>query len=230
MATTDLVLSSGFLAFARHIGFLRAVEAAELEVDAICGTSSGALVAALWAAGHPLDTISAELSSRTPLSFFRLHKRPWQGLVSLRLMVELLEDLLPPTFADLQRPLGVGVVDGERRYRLLTGGELASAVAASCAIPHIFAPVWVDGEPFIDGGVVDRLGLAAFRAWRPENPVVAHHVERTAGRDVAIDPCRVTLVTTPRSGARFWDLGDFAGQVAEAERITAAALADAGRG
>ena len=47
----DLVLSSGFLAFARHLGFLTAIEESELDVSGVCGTSSGALVGAMWACG-----------------------------------------------------------------------------------------------------------------------------------------------------------------------------------
>ena len=43
----DLVLSSGFLAFARQAGFLEAVEQLGLAVDGVCGTSSGALAGAL---------------------------------------------------------------------------------------------------------------------------------------------------------------------------------------
>ena len=184
MATTDLVLSSGFLAFARHIGFLRAVEAAELEVGAICGTSSGALVAALWAAGYTPEAIAFELSSRKPLSLFRVHARPWRGLFSLRAMVELLEGLLPPAFSDLDRPLGVGVVDRAGRYRLLTEGSLARSVAASCAMPYIFEPVRIDGEDYIDGGAVDRLGLTAWRAWRGTGlPILTN--QRRAWRGLA---------------------------------------------
>ncbi len=141
-------------------------------------------------------------------------------------MIELLEELLPPAFSDLQRPLGVGVVDRQGRYRLLTEGSLARSVAASCAMTYIFARVVVDGEPYLDGGAVDRLGLAAWRDWRDQRSVVVHRVERTAGRDVAVDLAGVTLVKTPRSGARFWNLGDFAGQVIEAVRITEATLAE----
>ena len=48
----DVILSSGFLAFARHIGVFDAIEECDIEVDAICGTSSGSMVGALYAAGY----------------------------------------------------------------------------------------------------------------------------------------------------------------------------------
>jgi NTE family protein len=212
----DLVLSSGFLAFARHAGFLAAVEDAGLEVDALCGTSSGALAAAMRAANYRADAIAAELSSRRPVAMLRPHLALWRGALSLRAFVDHLRTLLPPRFEDLAHPLALGVRAPDGRPRLLTSGPLPEAVAASCAIPWLFAPVRHEGTPYHDGGTVDRTALAAFRAWRGPRPTVLHLVERTAGRDVDDDLTSVAVVRTPRSGASFLSLGDFATQAAEA--------------
>ena len=48
----DLVLSSGFLAFAAHSGFLEAVTEAALPIHSVMGTSSGALSGSLFCAGY----------------------------------------------------------------------------------------------------------------------------------------------------------------------------------
>ncbi len=53
----DLVLSSGFLAFASHSGFLKAVEAAGLHVSGVMGTSAGALSGSLYCAGYSPDAV-----------------------------------------------------------------------------------------------------------------------------------------------------------------------------
>ena len=54
----DVVLSSGFLAFGSHCGFLQAIVDARLEVAGVMGTSSGALVGSLFAAGlTPLEIL-----------------------------------------------------------------------------------------------------------------------------------------------------------------------------
>lgn len=50
--TFDLVLSSGFLAFASHSGFLKAVSEAEINVGGVMGTSAGALSGSLYSAGY----------------------------------------------------------------------------------------------------------------------------------------------------------------------------------
>ena len=51
------MLSSGFLAFASHSGFLKAVEAASLQVSGVMGTSAGALSGSLYCAGYSPDAV-----------------------------------------------------------------------------------------------------------------------------------------------------------------------------
>jgi NTE family protein len=204
----DLVLSSGFLAFARHAGFLAAVEEVGVPVEGICGTSSGALAGALWAAGMPAREILQELCGKTPLDWARWHWAPWRGLWSLDRVVSELERRLPATFEGLPRPLGVGVATAERAHLLLTSGPLPLAVAASCAVPWMFTPVQLAGRWLHDGGAVDRTGLAAWRTHRPEARPIVHLVERTAGasKEPVLDG--LVVVHSPPSGAKLWSLGD----------------------
>lgn len=220
----DLLLSSGFLAFARHLGFLDALSLHSVDVDAIVGTSSGAMVGALWLAGHPLDDIAAELSRAAPLSTVRPTLTPWRGALSLQAAQDRLAAMLPARIEDLPKPFAVGVVDADGAHALLTEGPLAPAVMASCAMPHVFAPVRIEGRSYSDGGALDRLAVRPWRRWRPGRAALAHWVMRTAGVDVDVDLEGVTVVRTPRSGAKLWSLGDFEGQRLEAARITREAL------
>jgi len=203
---------------------LDAVEARGLAIDAVVGTSSGALAGALWVAGHPAARVAEILASRTPFSYMGAHFAVWEGLFSMAPVIETLRGLLPPTFADLPRPFAVGVAGPGGAHALLSSGDLPAAVAASCAMPVIFAPVAHGGARWRDGGAVDRLGLKAWRAWRGPRPVVVHRVARSAGVDAADDLSGAILIETPRSGASFWSLGDFAGQRAEARSLAGRAL------
>lgn len=229
----DLVLSSGFLAFAAHAGFLAAVEDAGVAVDGICGTSSGALTGALWAAGMDSRAIFDRLTARRPISWARPHRSPWRGALSLDPVVTELTTLLPPTFEALGRPFGVGVRAPDGTHRLITVGRLPEAVAASCAVPWLFAPIGIDGEWLADGGAVDRTALSAWRRARPDTRVVLHLIERTAGAlGEAVDGA--TVVRSPKSGASLWNLGDPAAAFEAsrtAARITLSGLPrEAGRG
>jgi NTE family protein len=210
----DLILSSGYLAFSRQLGFLDAWSAVGGTADALVGTSSGALIGALWAAGHTPDAIAAWIPKR-PLALVR-PSWPWRGLFRLDGLRRLLNDKLPATFEELSIPLGVGVVDvTDRTHLLATSGDLRDAVLASCAVPWLFEPVTWEGRPRMDGGVLDRTAVSAWRAWRPSRQAVLHRLERTAGRDQPDDLSSVRLVVAPRARASLWTMGDLAGERAE---------------
>jgi NTE family protein len=71
-------------------------------------------------------------------------------------------------------PLAVSAFDlGARRTAVLVSGPLAAALHASCAFPFLFQPVRVGGRLLLDGGVLDRPGLAAVGAGER---VLAHHL------------------------------------------------------
>ena len=129
----ELILSSGFLAFARHCGVIDAILDRGLQVDGLCGTSSGALVGALWLAGHHPNDIEAELMNLAPYRMLALSYTPWRGLLSMRHLQRRLENLLPESFSDLRLPFGVGVCHKSQGHLILKEGHLPSAVAASCA-------------------------------------------------------------------------------------------------
>ena len=215
-STVDVVLSSGFLAFARHLGFLKGVSES-LTIDGICGTSSGAVIGALWASGMSADQIQNLITQKRPFQY--LTPILWRGLFSLAPFIRFLEDHLPPTFEDLKHPFAAGVAR-QGHYHLLTRGSLIPAVVASCAIPYLFQPINVDGVMYQDGGVVDRLGLSSWRALRPDAFLIAHQVQRTRGKDQNESDIRSRCVYTPRSGASFLSLGPFLDQVDEAYQLT----------
>ncbi len=220
----DLVFSSGFLAFARHCGFLAGVEDADLDVHGLCGTSSGALVGALWLAGFPDARIAEELSAAAPIRSLKPRVAVWGGVFSMDKVLVRLREWLPPRFEDLDRSFGVGVLRTDGGGELVTSGSLPEAVAASCAVPDLFAKVPVDGRRLGDGGAVDRLFLEEWRTLRGlDAPPLVHLVDRSAGAPTDV-PADVAVVRTPRSGAKFWNLGDFAGQLEEARRRTADVL------
>ena len=217
----DVILSAGYLAFARQTGFLDAVEQTELPVEGVCGTSSGAMVGAMWAAGMTARAIAEELQSKRPIDAFATNWQVWDGWAAFRLdpVVARLRELLPPRFEDLKRPFSCGVMTLDRVHVLLSSGPLPEAVAASCAIPRLFAPVRVGDILYADGGVIDRTAIAAFRALRGERPTLVHLVERSRGGNDG-DLSRVPVVRSKRANASLAGIRDFASEF-EATRRTA---------
>lgn len=132
------------------------------------GTSAGALSGSLWAAGFSAREVAEILGATAPIARLRPCCPPWAGpgLLRMDVVVEELRGLLPPRFEDLQRPLGVGLASVSGGHLLVDSGSLPEPVAASAAIPVVFAPVpvpggkvggcdsWVGGCMHVQGRVV----------------------------------------------------------------------------
>jgi len=146
----DVVLSSGFLAFAAHAGFLSAVEEHSQRhgerVGGVMGTSAGALAGALFAAGYAPAELASVLRERPPLAYLSLNaSQLWTGVFTLDGAVARLRELLPATFEELPLRFACGVVDARGRHVLVHSGPLPEAVAASAAVPCLFRPVHIPG-------------------------------------------------------------------------------------
>lgn len=167
-----LSLSSGFFGFFAHAGFVSALEEAGLRPARLGGSSAGALVAGCWASG----LTAAEIAD----TFFGLRREdfwdpaPGLGLLRGRLFRRRLEATLGARrIEDCAVPIAVSAWDVlGRRTRVLRRGELAAAIHASCAFPGLFQPVWIDGRPYLDGGIADRPGLQSVEGGR----VLYHHL------------------------------------------------------
>lgn len=168
-----LALSSGFFGFFAHAGAVSVLEEEELFPARICGSSAGALVGGLWAAGVPASKIRAELLELRREHFW--DPRPGLGLLRGARFRARLEALLPvKTFEDCPRPLALSAWDlGARRTVVLREGPLAPAIHASCAAPILFQPVLTGGRAYLDGGIQDRPGLAGAEG---DPRVLYHHL------------------------------------------------------
>lgn len=104
---------------------------------------------------HCAVQVAAELSRVPPAQLLRPNLQPWKGgVLTLDPVVERLRQLLPATFEELPVPLAVGVVDQTGKHTLVRSGPLPEAVAASAAIPMIFAAVNIPGEALMSSSLL----------------------------------------------------------------------------
>jgi NTE family protein len=172
-APFTLGLSSGFFGFFAHAGVISVLEEEGLFPTRVVGSSAGALAGGLWAAGVPARRIREELLALRREHFW--DPRPGLGLLRGALFRARLEAILPvETFEACPRPLAVSAFDlRARRTAVLRTGPLAPALHASCAAPVLFQPVSIGGRTYLDGGVLDRHGLAGLD---PGERVLYHHL------------------------------------------------------
>jgi NTE family protein len=220
----DLVLSSGLFAFSRHVGVIEALERREIQPEAVVGTSSGALVAALWLAGMKPAELCRTLCAVRPVRWLVPNARPWQGAFSTRRIAQELGRHLPPSFEDLPRSLAVGVASTAGEHRLIDRGPLVDAGVASLARPRLFAPVLRAGQPAVDGGTVDRRALQAAVQRRPGRRVILHEVERPHGRPPEGAERPLVHIQTEPSAATLLGTGPYYFEKERARTVALAAL------
>lgn len=140
-----------------HIGVLKAFDDAGFKPSCISGTSMGAVVGALYAAGIKPDKMMELISDKGFLRMFKL--RPsFSGFLEMSFLKKVLKAYLPDTFEELNIPLFVSATN-LRTHDLTTfhTGIIYKTVLASASIPILFQPVEIDGEKYVDGGIVNNL-------------------------------------------------------------------------
>jgi len=157
-------MSSGFFGFFAHAGMLTALESAGLTPCRISGSSAGALVGGLWASGLSGEDLRRLLSELRREDFW--DPAPGLGLLrGKRFMAKLRATQIATTFETCRVPVALSLYDlGKRRTIVAQAGELATAIAGSCALPGLFQPVRWQDRWVLDGGISDRPGLAAVPA------------------------------------------------------------------
>jgi len=177
---TVLVLGGGAMRGMAHIGVIRALIEARVQVDAIVGTSIGALIGARWAMGASIEELEEDALGVTEQAVLKRNIKAYMiaGLAQVSIYDgEHYRDLIqriiaPATFASLVRPIRVNAMslrNGDERW-FGHGAEstlsLVDAVYASGALPLIFPPLTLaDGDLLVDGGLKTMVGLVEAIRW-----------------------------------------------------------------
>ncbi|MEO5642057.1 MAG: patatin-like phospholipase family protein [Bacteroidia bacterium] len=185
-----LVLSGGGARGFAHLGVLQAFDELGIHVDAISGTSAGAVVGAFYFSGHKAADTLRLISS---YKIYQWARPTWRkpGFLNMDKIAKLFSAYLPKTFEELDRPLTVAVTDilqGESLF--INSGELVPAICGSSCIPILFNPVKFNGRELVDGGVMNNfpveplLDKAANIIGVHVNPVV-HGIQHVAMKNMA---------------------------------------------
>ena len=168
---TAFVLGGGGLLGAVEVGMLRALLEAGVEPDLLLGTSVGALNGALVAADPGpgvIDRLVAlwesaaatkEVYGDNPVRQVTRAVRTGTHLHSAKPLRErLATELGDRTFDDLEVEFQCCAASIERAAEhWFTTGRVVDAVVASAAVPGLLRPAVVDGEHYLDGGIVNSI-------------------------------------------------------------------------
>lgn len=159
-----LVLGGGAARGFAHIGAIKALEAQGIVPDLVVGTSAGAVVGALYAAGNggfELQKLAMQMEEGQ-VSDWSLPDRgvirgeALQNFVNRAVGQRPLEKL-PRLFAAVATDLQSGEATV---FRI---GNTGMAVRASSSVPGVFQPVKINGREYVDGGLVSPVPVKAAR-------------------------------------------------------------------
>ena len=163
MKTVSLVLGSGGARGLAHIGVIHCLEENDYEIRSIAGSSIGALIGGIYAAGK-LDEYEQWVRAVTKVDIVTLLDLSWgkSGLVKGDKIINTLIDLVGEQLIEdlpIQYTAVATDVKGQKEI-WIKSGKLFDAIRASISIPLLFTPFKHRGVDLIDGGVLNPVPVA----------------------------------------------------------------------
>lgn len=160
-----LALGSGGSRGFAHVGVIKVLEEAGITADIVTGSSSGAVVAALYAAGHSAKSLEelAVSVERDALVDVTLFGKGWVLGEALQQFVN--EAVRSRPLEGLVRPFAVMVTRARDGAPVVFNrGDTGLAVRASSSVPNVFIPPVIRGEEYVDGGLTTPVPVRTARA------------------------------------------------------------------
>ena len=149
-----LALGGGAARGFAHIGVIKVLEAQGINPDIIVGTSAGAVVGALYAAGNSGFELQ-KLAHKLDESKLADWSLPDRGVLKGEGLQKFVNDAVAQRpIESLKKPFAVVATDlASGRGILFRTGNTGMAVRASATVPGIFKPVSINGHDYVDGGL-----------------------------------------------------------------------------
>lgn len=156
--TIALALSGGGNRGAVHVGILHAFDSLGIKIDAISGTSAGAIIGSLYCSGLSGSDIRDifDKQKANKLLHFTFKNT---GIANMANLVTVLENNISKNdYKALKTKLFVCAsnIDNDQ-FEILEDGDLFAHVCASASIPILFEPVLINGMYYVDGGLFNNL-------------------------------------------------------------------------
>ena len=195
-----LVLGSGSARGWAHVGVIRALEAAGIRPDLVCGPSIGALVAAAYVAGElaSFEQWLLGLGVRDVLALMDVRMNG--GMIKgERLMEFFRRNFIARPIGELPMPFGAVATELDTGAEVwLREGSIIAAVRASIALPALFAPAVHEGRVLVDGALVNPVPVSLARAMGAEIVIAV---------DLSSDIMSRRMRTEPESEAPAVEIG-----------------------
>jgi NTE family protein len=159
-----LALGAGTARGFAHVGVLKVLEAHGIPIGLVVGTSVGSLVGCMHAFGHPtyeIQKMAASLERSDVVDLIVPDNGFVRGEKLEAYVNRLVRDTPMEEFPVAFHAVATDIATG--REKVFSKGNAGAAVRASCSIPGIFQPVKIEGDTYVDGGLVSPLPVDAAR-------------------------------------------------------------------
>lgn len=161
--TVSLVLGSGGARGMAHIGVIQVLEERGFNIRSISGSSIGALVGGIYAAGE-LETYTRWACALERFDVLRLLDFSFSGTALFKgeRIIHTLKDLIADqNIEDLPISYTAVATDLEESKEVwLSRGPLFDAIRASIAFPTVFSSFPYNGKKLVDGGLLNPVPIA----------------------------------------------------------------------
>ncbi len=163
-AKLALALGGGAARGFAHIGVIKVLESQGIVPDILVGSSAGAVVGALHAAGHNGYELQ-KLAHRLDESRISDWSLPARGVLKGEALQQFVNEAVGQRPLEaLKRPFGAVATDLHSGESIIfRTGNTGMAVRASAAVPGVFQPVKVAGREYVDGGLSSLVPVRAAR-------------------------------------------------------------------
>jgi NTE family protein len=160
-----LALGGGAARGFAHVGVIKALEAQGITPDIIVGTSAGAVVGALYAAGYngfEMQEMSMEMDESQVSDW----SMPNRGVIKGEALQDFINHAVKQrTLEKMSKTFAVVATDLHSGEMIVfRSGNTGMAVRASSAVPGVFQPVSINGHEYVDGGLVSPVPVRVARA------------------------------------------------------------------
>lgn len=208
-----LALGGGGARGFAHLGALKAFEEFGIKFDRVAGTSAGSLVAAFYAGGYSWEQMYKVAKKIDPKelrsNIIPLMPSDTEGIQ--KVMKDYLGDI---NIEDLSLPFSAIAVDiKSTREVCISHGNLAKAVAGSCAVPSVFKPVEFGDMILCDGGLQNTIPSDILRYYDCDyviaidcNPQRTYGTDSTKFMDVISCSIRILMKANAVRGYKYADI------------------------
>ncbi len=172
----SIALGSGGARGLAHIGILKTLKKNGIKIEAIAGTSMGAIIGAFYAANKIEEAEKYYRNLKVTDVIFNFDPIfPTSGLINGKKVIQMLKDVIGDIYVfDTEIPFYPVATDLDTgEWVVLQDCKLWEALRASISIPGLFKPFKIKDRYYVDGGITNPVPVNVLKERHKDSKTIA---------------------------------------------------------